>query len=70
MCSESFSASGWAPVGACGEGSSGGDGSVAIADLVKWGDWGLLLIGSFLSAWISLPTDMCYITRRVLGCVT
>lgn len=38
MCSEPFSASGWAPVGACGEGSSGGDGSVAIADLVKWGD--------------------------------
>lgn len=60
-------------VGSCGslwEGSLGGDSSVAIADLVRWGDWGLLPIGNFLSAWISLPADMCCIPRRMLGCVT
>lgn len=38
--SQPLSASGSAPVGACGEESLGGDSSVALADLVRWGDWG------------------------------
>lgn len=44
-------------MGACGEGSLGRDCSVAIADLVRWGDWGSSPIGSSLSAWLfSLQT--------------
>lgn len=55
--SEPLFASGWALVAACGEGPLGGDCSVALADLVRWGDWGASPIGSSLCAWpFSLQT--------------
>lgn len=38
-------------VAAYGEGSLGGDCSVALADLVRWGDRGASPIGSSLCAW-------------------
>lgn len=44
-------------VGSCGSLSLGGDCSVALADLVRWGDWGASPIGSSLCAWpFSLQT--------------